>query len=229
MARFEREARFLGLARARARGRLFDAVIERVAQQVAERRIEHFEDVAVDLSRFAIDDETHALAERARQIAHHARPGVGGVAERTHAALQGFVVEALRELGAAPVDAVEVVETFGELAFERAQRRAHVGERGARVGVERVAVAFVELAERRQHAALRAAHAQQAVGERTDAARLHQRLAREPEQTVERARAHAQHAVAFVRRAGRCGFGRRRCGRWRWYWRWHCCWLFVSM
>ena len=119
------------------------------------------------------------------------------VAERPHAALQGLVVEALRELRAAPVDAIEVVVSFGQLTIQRNECIADARERGARVGVQPVGVTLLKLSQRREHVALRAARAQETFRERAHAARFHERFAREAEQPVERPGAHAQHALGI--------------------------------
>jgi hypothetical protein len=92
MAGFQDQRGFSRLAICEALFGRFDTMVERVAQQMAERRVEHIEDVAIDLRRFADDRKAHPFAERAREVTHDARIGVGRVAERAHPALQRFVV-----------------------------------------------------------------------------------------------------------------------------------------
>ena len=52
------------LARARANLGRLDPVIDRVADQVRERRFELLQDVAIDLGLLAVDDEPRLLAQR---------------------------------------------------------------------------------------------------------------------------------------------------------------------
>ena len=75
----------------------FDAMIDGVAQQMAERRIETFEDVAIDLRRLADDLQPDLLAEAVADVAHHARQRVDPVGEGPHPHLERLVIEAVRE------------------------------------------------------------------------------------------------------------------------------------
>ena len=94
VARLEAERAALGLARGPALGRRLDAVVERVAQQVVERRLEPLEDVAVDADGLADDRRARPAC---RACAPGRAPGAGSpcsaVAERAHAAGDRLAVE----------------------------------------------------------------------------------------------------------------------------------------
>ena len=62
---------FFRLARQQALFRGFDAVIDRVAQQVSQRRFELFQHVAIDLGFLAFDLQAHLFAQIAPQIPDH--------------------------------------------------------------------------------------------------------------------------------------------------------------
>ncbi len=219
VARLQRDARLGRLAASHAQLGGLDAVVERVAQQVAERRVEHVEQVAIDLGGFADDRETHPLAQRTRQVAHHARIGAGGVAERPHPALQRLVVELLGDMAAAPLEAVELVDAGRERALQVVHHLPHLVERGLAPGVEIVGQAFVERVERARRVALRAPDAQHRIGEGLEPARFDQRFARQAQQPVQAVGAHAAHlagvagAVVAVARGRLDACGRKRLRR----------------
>ena len=73
-----------GFARRAAAFRRFDAVVDRIAQQMAEQRLEFLQNIAVHLRGLADDFEFHLLAERATHIAHHARKALDAVGKRPH-------------------------------------------------------------------------------------------------------------------------------------------------
>ena len=156
MAGVERKRAFFGLAAREAHRGRFDAVVDRVAQHVAERRFEQIENVAVDLSRFADQLPAHLLAERARDVAHHARETAGAVAEGAHPALQCGVVKLLRQVGRAAVEAFQIGEALGEQMLRLCREAAQFFERGVRARVElQVGERFVQLIERARAVALR--------------------------------------------------------------------------
>jgi hypothetical protein len=184
-------------------------------------RVEHVENVAVHLGRFADHREAHPLAERTRQVAHDARIHVRRVAERAHPALQRLVVQLLRKVGAAPVEAIQLVDLRIQLMLQLAERAAHAVERFGGARVERFGEGFVQRVECACGIALRAFDAQHRRGERFQPARFDQRFAGQAQQTVEIVGAHAQDAVGAARafvvaRRGlllRCGAGSTGCGR----------------
>ncbi len=77
-------------------GRL-DAVIHRIAQQVGQRGVELFEDVAVHLGLFARQRQMHRRLASAAEVAHHARIAHDAVRERSHATGQRGVVKLARQ------------------------------------------------------------------------------------------------------------------------------------
>ena len=81
------------LSRAAALLRRFAAVIDRVSQQVRQRRFQALQDVAVHLRVLAGDFQPRLLAQRARQIAHHARKSRNAIPKRPHPGPQHFQVK----------------------------------------------------------------------------------------------------------------------------------------
>ncbi len=88
----------------------FDAVIEGVAEKVAERRLELSENVAIDLRRLSRYFQLHLLAKRAGQIAHKSRKPLHAIAEWAHPAGKGFAVQTMREVHRAAIELIEVGE-----------------------------------------------------------------------------------------------------------------------
>ena len=82
----KRDAACFGLAGGVANGRQLDAMIDGIAQQMRQRRIELFENVAVDLGMLARQLQMYVLAKRAPKIAHHARIAGNAIGQRPHAA-----------------------------------------------------------------------------------------------------------------------------------------------
>ncbi len=78
-------------------GRL-DAVVQGVADQVVERRLEPVEDVAVDAGGLAVDLEPRLLAQLAGQVADQAREAADAVGQRPHPAGQHLVVQPAGEV-----------------------------------------------------------------------------------------------------------------------------------
>ena len=65
----EHDRALLRLARGRALGRRLDAVIDRVPEQMIERRFEEGGKIAVDIGTTSVDLEADLLPQLARQIA----------------------------------------------------------------------------------------------------------------------------------------------------------------
>ena len=124
----------------RSLGRL-DAVIDRVAHEVDERIGEIVDHRAVELGVLAFEDELDFLAERAREVARHARIFLEQPPDRLHARLHDRALEV-------GDDEVELVHRLVEVA-------QHVGVGAARDDVVAQAVQAVlreaELARERQH------------------------------------------------------------------------------
>ena len=88
----------VGLLAARALVRRLDPVIDGVAEQVPERRVELDEHVAVHLRGLARDLEPHLLAERLGHVADHARKSDDAVGKRSHPAGERSLVQAMRQV-----------------------------------------------------------------------------------------------------------------------------------
>ena len=88
-------------------------VVDRVADQVIEGRLEPVKDVAVDTGGLADDLEPRLLAELARQVTDHTRKASDAVGQRPHSAGQHFVVQSA---GKAFTDAGKLFECFDRLA-----------------------------------------------------------------------------------------------------------------
>ena len=87
-------------------------MVDRIAQQVAERCIQALEHVAVHRRRGTDDLEPHLLAERAAEIAQHARRGMDAVGEGPHAAGHRLVVQPARQIGRAPLESLHLGKSF---------------------------------------------------------------------------------------------------------------------
>lgn len=178
MARVERERAFFGLAARETNCRCFDTVVDRVAQQVAERRFEEIEDVAIHLSRFAHQLPAHLLAKRARDVAHHARQTAGAVAERAHPALQRGIVKLLRQMRRAAVEALQIGQALGEQMLRFCGEAAQFFERGVCARIElQIGKCFVQLIQRTRAVTLDTLDAQHRLREGFEPARFDQRFA----------------------------------------------------
>ena len=124
-------------------------MVHRIAQQVHQRRVQLVQDVAVDLSGFALDLQSHLLAQRASQVAHHARHAAQAIAEGPHAAGQRRVVQALRQMPHAPAELVDLGRAFGQLALGLLDDALGVVQRRLHPRVDRLA------GQRRAHAVQR--------------------------------------------------------------------------
>ena len=73
--------------------RHFQAVVQRVADQMVERRLEPIEDVAIDAGGLTGDLEPGLLAELPGQVADQAREAADAIGQRPHPAGQYFMVQ----------------------------------------------------------------------------------------------------------------------------------------
>ena len=92
----------------------FETVIDGVAQQMAERRVELRQDVPVHLRRAADDLQLHLPAQGAGEIPHHARQTLHAIGKRPHAGGQRLLVEPMREMDGATVEHLELGEAQGQ-------------------------------------------------------------------------------------------------------------------
>ena len=75
----------LALARLEPLRRLFDAVIDRVADDVGQRIADHLDHLAIELDVAALDIDQHLLAELGRQVADHPRQADEQILDPLHA------------------------------------------------------------------------------------------------------------------------------------------------
>ena len=189
------------LAGARSFLGAFDAVIDGVAQQMAERRVELLENVAIDLRAFADDLEPHPLAEIARDVADHAREGADAIGEWPHADHQRLIVEAVREARGLVIGCLELVELL--------RQKLPAGDEAAAGPRQRGAGAFSSRCRGKAACSVSSAPAVSRCirfsrssdwRERPEPARLDERFAGQIEQAVEIVRADAQRAVGRLGR-----------------------------
>ncbi len=110
----------LGLAALRASGRFLDAVRNRVAQQVLERRQHRLEHLPVDLVVLAVDDQLGLLAGVGAGLAHDALQARQVPLERHHARLHEAALQVGRDPGLLRQQRVGLVrETVQELVDAR--------------------------------------------------------------------------------------------------------------
>ena len=88
LASFDADRAARRLAALDARGRQFDAVIERIAKEVNERIDDLLGDGFVQLGIFSVDDQLDFLAEGAGEIANHARKAAENGFDGNHASAQ---------------------------------------------------------------------------------------------------------------------------------------------
>ena len=111
----------------------FEAVIERVADQMVERRFQPVEDIAIDAGGLADDLEPRLLAQLAGQVADQAREAADAVGQRPHPAGQHFVVQPAGEVLAAASELLDRLDRLTQslqaasglaLGLERSSRSA---------------------------------------------------------------------------------------------------------
>ncbi len=93
MTRFQHDASRFCLACRRADRGGFDAMVHAVAQNMVQWRFQLAEDIAVYRHRTSHDFERDLLAQRPRQVANHARKGLGPFLKRPHPAADDLVVQ----------------------------------------------------------------------------------------------------------------------------------------
>ena len=189
--------------------RLFDSVIERIADEVGERCLQLFQDVAVDTGLLATHLQSYLFAEGPRNVADQPREAADAVGEWPHPAGEDFMVQPARKVFGAAREALELLappreagEHGGGLLPEDVPYAIPQG----RV-VEAAAIdAFVECRDRVAEPRLRGAQRQQRVDEGAELPRLHQRFTRQANQSGEAVRRHPHHSVKLIegRRRGSC-------------------------
>jgi len=202
------------LAGGRAFRRGFDAMVEGVADQVRERRLQLVEDVAVDARLLAAHLPANLLAQRAGQIANEPRKTANAFGQRPHAAGDHLVVKAVGEVLVPPGKALE----FFHVSVQG--RQAGVGPladacKQCRDGGWQCRIAGLELVlERGQGVAdvdLGGSQLEQRFDEGPELSCLHQGFPGQAHESGEAVRRDAHHAVGLFgsrRRGRRCG---RRC------------------
>ncbi|MCY1178859.1 hypothetical protein D9M73_192320 [compost metagenome] len=115
MGRAQANQTFSRLAGQQALFREFDAVVDRVAQQVSQRRLELFQHVAIDLGLLAFNFQSHLFTQVAPQITDHAHLPGQHIGKGPHATGQRRVVQHLRPLTGMPGELIE----FGVLFHEQ--------------------------------------------------------------------------------------------------------------
>ncbi|MFO0001609.1 MAG: hypothetical protein ACK559_10785, partial [bacterium] len=114
MAGLEHHARLRRLAAREALVGALDSVVDGVAHDVVERRLQPGEDVAVHGDVAPDDLERDVLAELAGDVAHHPREARHALAERAHAAADDLVVERGGHLLGAPEEPLELEDPLAE-------------------------------------------------------------------------------------------------------------------
>ncbi len=108
MAGFQTHRSFLRLTAVPADLPGFDAVIDRVAQKVAERSFEPLQNLAVHRRGLSPHLKPNGFSERLRHVAHHPPESLNAVGKWTHAAVENFVIEAVGEIYESPLEELEV-------------------------------------------------------------------------------------------------------------------------
>ncbi len=161
-------------------------MIDRVAQQVRQRTFQSLQDVAVHLGVFADDFEAHLLAQGAGQVAHHARKAADAIAEGPHARAQHFQIHALRKVGRAAVEHVQLLHPVGQKLLAFGHFAAQLVKLMFRaLGQVLFAQPVAQVIQLVGQLGLVAFEALERVGKRAQPARFDQRLARQPQQAIE--------------------------------------------
>ena len=137
MPRVQPQLSRLGLAGRRPLVRCLDAVVHGVSQQVVQRRFELFEDVAIHGRRRPDDFELDLFAELPAQVAHESREALHSIRERSHTAVDHFVVQTAIEIGGLPRMRFEFIHPRGQLLAALGQPSPRVSDRRRRAGARR--------------------------------------------------------------------------------------------
>ena len=114
MPGFQQQRAFGRLAFRLALGGRFQTVIDGVAKQVGQRRLQAFQNVAVDRSGGPGDFKAHLLARFPGEIPDHPGKAVQAVGKRHHPAADDFVVEAVGQVLQAAGKALETDDVPGD-------------------------------------------------------------------------------------------------------------------
>ena len=179
------------------------AVIHGVAEQVRDRGFEPGEDFAIHLRAFPNDFEVGLLAQRAGQVAHHARKAMYAVAKGAHPRAQHFEVKPVGEVGRPPIIQVQLQQTgvqimlrLGDLLKQTADllpRRL-----GEFFAIERLAQPFQGALQIRLHPL----ESLQGFREGSQPARFDERLPRQAQQAIEVLGGQVQNAITIFRFCG---------------------------
>ena len=132
----------LGLARRSTRRARFDAVVERVAQQVLERSDELFQHRAVELGLTAADLEIRALVELLRRRAQDPVEPLGHAAERHRADREQLLLHVAREARLRDQRGIGVVQVLEQRLLHRRDVVDAFGQRARELLEARVTVEF---------------------------------------------------------------------------------------
>ena len=193
-------------------GRL-DAVVQGIADQVVERRLEPVEDVAIDAGGLAVDLESRLLAQLPGHVADQPREAADAVGQRTHPAGQHLVVQPAGEVLAHAGECLDALDRLGQalqvvggprpglgqpLVPGRRQPRPRIGAGGA--SADRVGPPG--FAGPPAGPICRPRSRQSAVDQRPEPVALHQGLARQAHQPAQALGRDPHDAVAVGRFAG---------------------------
>ncbi len=98
MGGFQPDGAGFGFARRRPLPGCLHAVIQRIAQEVAQGGFQLLQDVPVHLRALAHDGEAHLLPQFPGQVPHHPRKGLDAVGKGPHPDPDDLVVEAVRQV-----------------------------------------------------------------------------------------------------------------------------------
>src|SRR5262245_13127401 len=98
MGSFEAYSAFLGFANSQTLFRRFNTMIDRIAYQVAERRLKTLQDIAVYLRGTPNDLKADVLPQPPFNIMHHTRQTLYPVLKGTHTAGDRFAIEAIGQV-----------------------------------------------------------------------------------------------------------------------------------
>ena len=177
----------------------FDAVIDGIANEVSERRLELSENVAIDLRRLARDLQLHPFAQGAREIAHQPRKSMHHVAKGTHPARKRFGVQPMREVHRSALEVVEIGQPVYQQTLAIYEPALCFCERGLGVAVqcmERQRIA--KAVERARRFVMQPLEPQQRFGKSLHPTGLDARLAGQPKQPVETLGGYTKDAIVHL-------------------------------